>query len=182
MIVAGTRLYGKVDQVPGLFHLATEFFHIQFVPIGPTRSYVVLHGTGTRGIRVGLSGKSILFAYLRAILVLAGGAILFTGVIGGLRCLEKNPNQPGDGWIALSLLAVGLVCFVLFFLSYRLSRPSPLRAYHLALTAGLPTDVLAEYYAKRLTPEQLADLARQAGTTDESDSPQQWPQSEPKSL
>jgi hypothetical protein len=167
MIVAGTRLYGKVDQVPGLFHLATEFFHIQFVPIGPTRSFLIFAGT-ERGIRIGLSGKSILFAYLRTILVIVGGLLLAIGLIGGIHYLEDKQQHAEHLGAVLGLLAGGVVCLLFLLLSYRLSRPSPLRAYRLALAAGLPLDGLAEHYARTLTPEQLDDLARRVGSTEEN--------------
>jgi hypothetical protein len=153
MIVFGTRMYGKVDQVPGLFHLATEFFHINFVPLGPTRSFLMLDGPGNQGIRVGLSGKSILFAYLRAFFVVVCAVALLGGLTDGAR-------QQGGALIALSV-AIG--CVPLFFLTYLLSRPSPLRAFRLATQAGLPMGMLAEHYAKTLTPEQLEDLVRRTG-------------------
>jgi hypothetical protein len=173
MIVAGTRLYGKVDQVPGLFYLATEFVHVQFVPIGPTRSYLILEGAD-RGARIGLSGKSILFAYIRAFLVIVGGSVLAIGIIGGIHCLgDKAMRAEGLGMV-LALFAVGGVCLLLFFLSYRLSRPSPLRAYRLAIAAKLPLDALAEHYAKTLTPEQLDNLARRVASTEANASADEW--------
>src|SRR5438105_761381 len=42
-----TRLFGKVDQVPGVCHVATEFFHIAFLPVVPMRSWLVIAGTET---------------------------------------------------------------------------------------------------------------------------------------
>src|SRR5262249_14421905 len=116
MIFVGTRLYGKVDQVPGLFHLATEFFHIQFVPIGPSRSYVVLEGSGNRGIRVRLSGKSILFAYLRAFILV----VCLCAVLVGF---NDEVRRRSGTVVALSIAAA---CMPLFFLTYFLSRPGPI--------------------------------------------------------
>jgi hypothetical protein len=38
IIVWGSRLYGKVDAVPGLFHVATRFGHIWYLPLIPMGS------------------------------------------------------------------------------------------------------------------------------------------------
>ena len=162
MIVFGTRMYGKVDQVPGLFHLATEFFHMQFVPLGPVRSYLMLDGPGNQAIRVGLSGKSILFAYLRAFIVVACIVALFWGL--------EHHREPNGLLIAMT---IAVLCVPLFFSTYLLSRPSPLRAFRLATQAGLPMGMLADHYAKTLNSEQLEDLARRAGIAGDTASHQE---------
>jgi len=38
VIVWGSRLYGKVDVVPGFFHVATRFGHVYYLPLIPTQS------------------------------------------------------------------------------------------------------------------------------------------------
>jgi hypothetical protein len=157
IVFFGTRLYGKTDQVPGLFHVATEFFYVQFVPLVPVASVLVFQGTD-RGIRLGLSGKSVLFAYLRTVLQLAGAGFLFAALLTGTEALAGNRNQ--ETTAAITLL-VGVVCVLLFFSSYRLSRAGPIRAYRLASRAGFPLEVLADYYATRLSPKELDELARQ---------------------
>jgi hypothetical protein len=160
-IFFGSRLYGKADQVPGLFHMATEFFYIQFLPLGPTRSFLVLEGPGERVIRMGLSAKSIFFAYLRTALALC----CIIGFVVGFVGLKENKAAP------LGPFIVGGACIPMFFLTYVVSRPSPLRAFRLALKAGLPMEMLAEHYAKTLTPEQLENLARRVGSGEEASSP-----------
>jgi hypothetical protein len=167
IVFFGTRLYGKVDQVPGLFHMAKEFFYIQFIPLFPSwRSYLVLQPHG-RAVQLSISGKSVLFTYFRMALCIGAAVGLTLGIIdygehlAGKRELSR----------AIAELAVGVVCVPLFFLTYRLSRPTPLRAYKLAMKAGLPLEVLVEHYAQILTPEQLEDLARRVGPTEEN-SPQ----------
>jgi hypothetical protein len=77
IIIHGTRLYGKVDQVPGLFFIATSFFYLQFIPLFPLGSFLVLEGTtkeggGFSGRKLGWSGKSIFFAYFRLALFIGG--------------------------------------------------------------------------------------------------------------
>jgi hypothetical protein len=68
MIVFGSRLYGRTDEVPGVFFVATEFFQLYYVPLLPLHTYVVLEETGTswRGVALRyFSRKSILLAWLR---------------------------------------------------------------------------------------------------------------------
>ena len=69
IVIHGSRLYGKVDRVPGLFHVATRFFHIYYIPLIPLGSTVVVAETkeGWKGIKVGLSLKSILITWGRII-------------------------------------------------------------------------------------------------------------------
>jgi len=171
IFVFGERLYGKVDEVPGLFHLATAFFHIQFIPFIPTRSCLMLHGTN-RGVRMRMSGKSVLFAYIRMVLLLGCivSCIAAFALFGDNKAGRKN-----DLPVTLGFFAVGVLCLLVFLLSYRFSRPSPLRAFRLASEAGFPIPLLAEFYAKRLSPEEIEDLARRADFSAESSSGSEQP-------
>ena len=36
VFVFGSRLYGKVDEVPGIGHVATKFAHFDYMPLVPT--------------------------------------------------------------------------------------------------------------------------------------------------
>ncbi len=48
--IFGMRMFGQTDRVPGVFHVATRFFHICFVPLYPMKSILVLEeGTGRDG-------------------------------------------------------------------------------------------------------------------------------------
>ena len=82
--VYGTKLYGEVDRVPGLFSVSTLFFHINYVPLFPTGTYVVIEGSHSEesfnGKQIGLSLKSILAGYVRG--WSAGVAIFAAGVAG----------------------------------------------------------------------------------------------------
>ena len=48
MLHMGRRLYGKVDEVPGVCHVATPFFHINLIPLIPFQS-VVVYGDSPQG-------------------------------------------------------------------------------------------------------------------------------------
>ena len=63
--IFGCRLLGATDAVPSVFYVATRFFHIDFLPLFPLESYIVLKQGGAK--KIPLSCKSIAVAWLRAI-------------------------------------------------------------------------------------------------------------------
>src|SRR5258706_11011021 len=75
--VYGSRLYGKVDQVPGEFYVATEFFHSNFITVWPQRSWLIFHEAkeGWYGVRIPMSLKSVAVAYLRCACTLCAVAL-----------------------------------------------------------------------------------------------------------
>jgi hypothetical protein len=160
---AGVHLYGKVDQVPGLLHVATEFVHLEFIPLVPLRSFVFLEGNIER-IPVALSGKSVFFGYLRAALVLGAVALLLTALVSVANGLGVRENSAIVFW---TTLAAAFVCVVVCCASYPLSRADPLRAWRVAMSAGLPIGLLAEHYARALSPEELDELTRMAALSSE---------------
>ncbi|HMF12061.1 MAG TPA: hypothetical protein VKE94_07130 [Gemmataceae bacterium] len=139
-IVCGTRLYGKVDRVPGLFYVATHFAYVQFIPLFPTASYLILDGTegsqGFQGVKIPISGKSVLVGYLRAALCVAAGVLAGFGIA----------NLAKDLPVGIALMAAGLACGLAFWLSYRLTRPGPQRALRLAARAGIAPEVVAQHF------------------------------------
>lgn len=107
-IVFGSRLMGKVDEVPGLFHVATKFAHVDYVPLIPLESYVITWTDGKkfRGIRIRLSGRSILFAWIRAISLVAFVAMAIWAIV----------DLTGHGTIRPVLGASSLAAAVVFYL------------------------------------------------------------------
>src|SRR5262245_52980403 len=101
IVIWGKRLFGKCDQVPGVGYVATQFFHIQFLPLVPLQSFVIEEGSeggdGFRGVPIPLSIKSILFGWLRAGLVI--GAIV--GMIASI-----DNDRPA--WVVPLLCAIGI--------------------------------------------------------------------------
>jgi len=156
IVFYGSRTYGKVDQVPGLFYVATKFFYIQFVPLVPTESYLIFDGTETennfRGCRIPLSGKSILFAWGRLALFVGGIVAAILAIVELTRIAEGRSN-----WITVTVAALSAVLSIwLFWASYRFAHAGPMRALRIAQHAGIPPEVLAQYFvdAKGLSPEQ----------------------------
>lgn len=65
-------MFGQTDHVPGLFYIHTRFFHVDFCPLCPTQSYLVLElqGEANRAIEIPTHGKSVAVAWLRFFSVL----------------------------------------------------------------------------------------------------------------
>jgi hypothetical protein len=156
IIIFGNRTYGKVDQVPGLFYVATKFFHIQFLPLIPTESFLIFDGTETdnnfRGCRIPLSGKSILFAWARFALFIAAVVAAILAIVELVRIGEGRTN-----WLTLTIAGVSAVASIwLFWASYRFAHASPIRALRIAQHAGIPPEALAQFFvnAKGLPQEE----------------------------
>ena len=171
IILHGTRLYGKVDQVPGLFHVATQFFYLQYIPLIPLGSYLVLHGTekddgGFSGRKLRLSGKSILFAYIRLALFLAGCVLAFLTFLFAIEEMDK----PGRiDWSSIAGLAVSSVAlFLLFWGSYRVTHASPTRALQMAREVGVPPETVASHFADKLKQADLEALTERLQFAGES--------------
>lgn len=142
MSVFGTRLYGKVDEVPGMGHVATVFFHINFVPLIPTKTWFVLDQTseGWNGAPVSMSGKSILVAWMRT-------ACVLSFLIGGFVAFIAYNDHRGD-W---STPAAFAVAGALGFFGLR-TRPFMRASYERALE-------LAEPLGLTPTGKAMLDLA-----------------------
>ncbi len=96
MVVWGTRLYGKVDEIAGAGHVATKFGHLFWIPLIPYESYFV---TGEQrhdftGVPLGLHTKSVVVAYLRAATL-----ILFFLGFGAANALFNPTEQVDPGRI-----------------------------------------------------------------------------------
>jgi hypothetical protein len=135
VVIYGTRLLGKVDHVPGLFYVATKFAHINFVPLFPTGSYLVIDdGTGQKGLSIGWSLKSTLMGWLRAGCFVTGPILLLVGLING------HPHDPSSSYWELVIAGVFLIALAI--LSYLPNRIGRDRAVTVAERAGLdPTFV-----------------------------------------
>ncbi|MCA9258691.1 MAG: hypothetical protein KDA61_05810 [Planctomycetales bacterium] len=91
-VIYGSKLYGKVDEIDGVGHVATQFAHLFWIPLLPLKSYFVTEQRGSEfaGTPVGLNIKSVAMAYVRAfsiVFVIAG--------IGGLNGL-LHPEEARD--------------------------------------------------------------------------------------
>jgi hypothetical protein len=72
--IFGHRLFGKVDQVPGVLHVATQFYHVNYLPLYPVKSYIIREEDGL-GVPIPLNYRSMLMAWAR--FGLLGLAVVF---------------------------------------------------------------------------------------------------------
>lgn len=143
-IVFGQRFYGKVDQVPGLFCVSTKFLHFEYVPLIPCESCLIFDdGTTKRGVKLSISGKSVVFAWLRTGLLVATVLSAFFGVFGLAVNIRdhKDITEPAIG------LAVAVVTLGVFFLTYFLSRAGMQRALLLVEKVGLDKKAIEDHFA-----------------------------------
>jgi hypothetical protein len=136
IIVWGSGLYGKCDEIPGgLFHVATKFGHIYYLPLVPTASHIILSkdGDGFRGVDIGLSGKSILLAWLRAGLIVGGICMTIAGIV-------MMNDKPSSGSGGMGTMISGIVCLAALIATYFLKPfryASYKRAHFLADKMGM---------------------------------------------
>jgi hypothetical protein len=147
MLIVGTRLFGKVDHVPGHFYVATRFAHVGFFPLVPTGSWLVEDGSQTsrksgsswRGWQLPrIHWGSVRMAWLRS------GLAVAALVAAGAALLDRADPAARTG--ALAVVASAAAGFVY---SSRLGRASVERVRELCRELGLP-------------PEQAAALRRVA--------------------
>jgi hypothetical protein len=148
LLIFGQGKYGKVDHVPNLFYVVTEFFHLYYVPLLPLRSYLVLDGSRpgapTTTARISLSLKSMLVGWLRAAFVLA----VVGGVIGGVIALVEYLSAGHGGRLETVLIpwVIAVAGVVLYWLSRRATRAGLERALALGDQVGLPAEYIEEHF------------------------------------
>jgi hypothetical protein len=132
----GTRPFGKCDVVPELFYVATWFFHVNFVPLVPLGTRLVLAKAGEKYyvVNIRFSLKSLLFAWLR--MGLLAGAVV-TGIMAIVGFTDKRPVPEIDGPVMLTIAALLALLFAVVMIYPRRKMPSYERACELAKCAKL---------------------------------------------
>jgi hypothetical protein len=131
LIVFGTRLFGKVDAVPGMFHVATKFFHINFLPLVPTGSWLVVEQDGSRwrGVEIPVSMKSVAVAWIRFMLCCFALFGFIFGLVG---------SAPGSLLVGM----LGLGGFIGSYYWSWIAKADGERAVELAQLAGMGQDAV----------------------------------------
>src|SRR5258708_7674417 len=148
--VWGERLYGAVDRVPGVLHVATSFGHAYYFPAVPGKTYIVVepkeNGAQRKYIPIERNAKSVTFAYLRALALVAGFILTFLGGIKFM-LLYSMYGTSTNQLIAASLIPLaGLACLVGVLISIKTAIAGKDRAIQLARQAGIPlTDIYERY-------------------------------------
>jgi hypothetical protein len=131
----GEKSYGTCDVVPEVFHVATLFVHVYFVPIFPKRSFVyVRRAGGVEEVRIPLSPKSVFLAWARAaaFIGMLAGIIVLVLSFEGRGPLRRGPLEP-----TILRTAAAAVAFATLMIIPRRRLPSYKRACDLARRASL---------------------------------------------
>jgi hypothetical protein len=162
IIIWGSRLYGKVDDVPGMFHVATKFGHLWYIPLIPLGSHLVIskEGNGWTGAPVPISIKSILIAWLRAALIVAT-------ILSAIICIPGLPDPQLTTPGKVLLVAIPIVFTGLTIASFALKplrRASYKRALQLAEHVGLSDEgkIMIELLYGRITKDDADKAFKQA--------------------
>ena len=150
LIVWGERLYGSVDRVPGVLHVATSFGHAYYFPAVPGKTYIVVepreNGEQRKYIPIERNEKSVVIAYLRALALVAGFFLTFLGGIKFM-LLYSTFGASTNQLIAASLIPLaGLACLVGVLISIKMAVADKDRAIELARQAGIPLMDIYERY------------------------------------
>src|SRR4051812_47816368 len=133
--ILGSRLFGKCDIVPGFFHVATRFEHLNYIPLIPMQSYIILNQKNTvlggtfRGVPIGMSGKSIAIAWMRCLSIAAV-------VVGLIMMIAVGSGNPAHALIPLLIAVAGAGAFA-FTRTKSMTHASYDRACELARVLGL---------------------------------------------
>lgn len=108
-ITYGTRLFGMVDHVPGLFSVGTTFYHVSGIPMSPCESFVIVWGSDREdtfeGRRIPLSSRSVTATYIRW-----WGGMLFVGVTLFLLIMIGGIGAAAKQRVLGTILAVSFAC------------------------------------------------------------------------
>ena len=160
MIIWGQRLYGRVFVVMGVFYVATQFFHIWYIPLIPVESWIIMEGSESsggnqsswRGHRIPMNMKSVLFGWIRAATIV--GALVG---LPGIFAVVKHEKD------AASMLLVSVASIVVYLLTKRYERATPdsVRAMieNTALAPEAKAKLIALSGGTTSTLEDLADPA-----------------------
>ena len=128
-------MFGRAEIVPGVFFIATRFFHICFIPLIPMQSFVIFAEAGGGGVALpALHWGSISMAWLRQLL-LVGAAVLSFMAWNRLQThVPISQVQP--------MLLMALGCVAAFAGSYRSAQASAESLDALRKVDGMPAHVL----------------------------------------
>ena len=115
LLIWGSRLYGRIHDVAGLFHVATRFGHIYYIPLLPDGSYAVFKDEDGQpvAVKIRFRIKSWLTAWLRALLSIS----VLSGAIISLVYTMDPKLRASFGW---DTIAIPLIALIALVASYRL--------------------------------------------------------------
>jgi len=116
MIIFGTRVFGTTYAVPGVFYVATRFFHVDFVPLIPTTSYMVICTGQTQFVKqIPVNCSSVGVAWIR----FAAAFAVFISILWSFIAWLDDYTSMQNRLTALLCVAVtGFLCYQANFHPY----------------------------------------------------------------
>ena len=154
MFHIGHGNYGTIDVVPGLFSVQTRFIHFNFFPLIPIRSHLLLESRPDQPIPfeipIRMSFKSVLFAYLRAMTILAIATAVISFFVILVEAATEKVGRGGETPTHL-LIALGFVAATVgvYYASYAFGRASIEHAIDLGARLGFSTEEVEDHFFKR---------------------------------
>jgi hypothetical protein len=176
ILIWGQRFCGKVSVVPGLFYVATRFFHLWYIPLIPLGTYLVADDDAEEksGRSIGFSVKSMLMGWARSAMVLGAllmllwaGFSVFTGapmVIDEYFLVHLPDDIAGAIEIPFILQALvfygvvlffALLCVLGYWLSTKITKAGYQQALALAEEAHPPREMIDRHFGKGSTAASI---------------------------
>jgi hypothetical protein len=163
LIIFGSKQYGRVDEVRGLFHVTSAFVHVFYVPLIPFGSRLIHESQsgGYRHVPIRLRLKSVALGWLRSWLVLAG---MVGGVVAFVQFLDHKTWWPYAGGAGA---AFAIAAALTWLRPFRYAGYA--RAVELAERYGLSKEGRArlELAFGNLDAEEAEDIIKAAREADE---------------
>jgi len=114
IVIFGSNTYGRIDSIPGLGYVATEFFHLYYLPLIPYRTRFVVRkdAGGFEGGNLPLSFKSILTAWVRTASLLV---LLLVVTLGLFNLTDNRVDFRERFFWCLGMAVIGLVVLWLHY-------------------------------------------------------------------
>ena len=135
-IVIGQRPFGKCDVVPELFYVVTWCYHVNYLPLIPMGSRIVLGQSGStyHMAKAPFSIKSYFYAWARVILFIT---MIITSIVALIAATDRNPLSDFNFPVLLLCAIVSGGLYALVMIYPRKKMPSYERACQLAHIVGL---------------------------------------------
>ncbi|HEY3445201.1 MAG TPA: hypothetical protein VGK67_02510 [Myxococcales bacterium] len=160
MLIFGKRLFGRVDEVQGVFYVAPLFGHLFYFPLVPLQTWLLVSGSEhfaggaqgewtASGIPIPTSAKSVLFGWARGFLLAAAFASVPAALQGLLE--DRTGREYLPPWGPGAVIAA---CLIAFALSRPLSRPGVARLDAMIRRGLVPLELIEK--AERALGRSLA--------------------------
>jgi hypothetical protein len=172
LLIGGASLYGKVDRVPGWFYVKTQFLHLNFLPLIPQQSFLILEGSEKqtyvvgapvqyKGVAIPLCRRSVTFAWVRHACAVAATFLFVLAGVGALVLINPVGTPEETARLRMLILVFGLSASALVLLgglTWACSDATPDRAVELCRLTGIDPHRLRSHFRDNASRQRLETL------------------------